>query len=196
MKRYDIINHFIRQRNLDSFLEIGTEKGETFRNVLATHKVSVDPSPSANATFAMTSDDYFASHDETFDIIFIDGLHEHGQAYRDITNALDHLNKGGIIIVHDCLPTTEKMQEYPQSPFNYIWTGDVWKAFVFARTQLPYEMYVIDADYGCGVIDTTTTKTTTTSRLPKDMASMTYQQYEKNRMRWLNVKGADCLAEE
>ena len=87
------------------------------------------------------------------------------------------------------------MQEYPQTPFNYIWTGDVWKAFVYARTQLPYDLYVIDTDYGCGIIDTTLPKKLNTSRLPKDMEAMTYAQYEKNRTRWLNVKGVDFLAE-
>ena len=193
MKRYDIINHFIDSRNYQSFLEIGTEWGETFRNVHAVNKVSVDPNPLTKPTFVMTSDDFFATHNDTYDIIFIDGLHEHNQAYRDIQNALSHLNEGGVIVVHDCLPTTERMQEYPQSPFNYVWTGDVWKAFTFARTQLPYELYTLDTDYGCGIIDTTTKRITSVSRLPKDMLSMTYAKYEKNRDTWLNVKGVDYI---
>ena len=193
MKRYDIINHFIDSRNYQSFLEIGTEWGETFRNVHAVNKVSVDPNPLTKPTFVMTSDDFFATHNDTYDIIFIDGLHEHNQAYRDIQNALSHLNEGGVIVVHDCLPTTERMQEYPQSPFNYVWTGDVWKAFTFARTQLPYELYTLDTDYGCGIIDTTTKRITSVSLLPKDMLSMTYAKYEKNRDTWLNVKGVDYI---
>lgn len=193
MKRYDVINHFITARNLQSFLEIGTDRGETFRSVKAPYKVSVDIRKETNPTICMASDDFFAHNIEPFDLIFIDGLHEHNQAYRDITNALQHLNPGGIVIVHDCLPTTERMQEYPQTPFNYIWTGDVWKAFVFARTQLPYDLYTIDVDFGCGIIDTKTKKISGTSRLPKDMETMTYQQYEKNRNKWLNVKGAEFL---
>ena len=188
MTRYDIINQFIKDRNYNSFLEIGTAQGETFRQVIAPIRVSVDPDEKTMATFRMTSDDFFAMCKNKFDIIFIDGLHEHKQAFRDVKNALQFLNEGGVVVMHDCLPTSELMQEYPRSPHNYIWTGDVWKAFVALRTEQPYEMYTIDTDYGCGIIDTTLKKKSSTTKLPKDMETLTYDQFTSNRDKWMNVK--------
>ena len=59
MTRWEIINRFIMERNYWSFLEIGTKYGETFRQVAAEVKKSVDPDPRTAATFVMTSDTYF-----------------------------------------------------------------------------------------------------------------------------------------
>ena len=52
----------------------------------------------------MTSDDFFRDNKEKFDLIFIDGLHETNQVDRDIENSLKFINKGGTILLHDCLP--------------------------------------------------------------------------------------------
>ena len=34
------------------------------------------------------------------------------------------------------------------------WTGDTWKAYYKAYGEISYKVYVVDTDYGCGVIDT------------------------------------------
>jgi len=189
--RFDIINHFIKARNYQSYLEIGTLYGASFNNVHCPIKVSVDPDPNTHATHHLTSDAFFEQFpDVHFDIVFIDGLHERNQVYRDIHNSLQCLNPGGVIVLHDCLPTSERMQEHhTESQYGEPWTGDVWKAFVKARTELPYEMYVVNDDMGCGVIDTTFKKVTKTNDLPTDMDDMTYQQYVENLGTWMNVKG-------
>ena len=202
-KRYDIINHFIRTRNYRTFLEIGTAHGETYQNVIAPIRISVDPDPESAATFRMTSDEFFnlaRDYDElgmTFDIIFIDGLHECNQAYRDIRNALALLNPDGVIVMHDCLPTSEAMQQHSSTYPGGLWTGDVWKAFVKARSDLSCLMYTIDTDFGCGIIDTkyridfgiTEYKQYLKyQNLPFDMDSMTYEQFVANRNSWMNVK--------
>lgn len=191
MKRYDIINHFIQSRNYASYLEIGTDRGESLRNVSAPIKVSVDPDPSTPATFHVTSDEFFANINKAkFDIIFIDGLHEHNQVYRDIQNALRCLNEGGVIVLHDCLPTSAAMQTpHSVSQYGYAWTGDVWKAFVKARAELPYFMYTIDTDFGCGVIDTKYAMVAELrQKLPTDMETMTYADFVQHRHEWMNVK--------
>lgn len=178
MNRYDVINHFVTTRGYKSFLEIGTLNGETFRAVKCPHKVSVDPVPRTNPTYCMTSDEFFKTNKETFDIVFIDGLHECNQVWRDITNSLKSLNHGGVIVMHDCHPTSERMQEHhTESQYGYDWTGDVWKAFVKARAELPYELYVLDHDMGCGIIDTTKPKTTDTSSYPTDMDHLNYGHF-------------------
>ena len=189
MFRWDIINDFIQRRNYRSFLEIGTATGDTFRRVSAMYKVSVDPDPSTNATCIETSDSFFASSTEHFDIIFIDGLHLCDQVYRDIRNGLRHLNPGGTIILHDCNPGNNYAVQIPRP---YIarygpWAGDTWKAFVKARAELPYEMYVITHDCGCGVIDTTIPKLSSTANMPTNMSKMSFSDF-CNHPEWMNFQ--------
>ena len=189
MNRWDIINRFIQDRNFHSFLEIGTASGQTFRNVIAEEKVSVDPNPNTNATYHTTSDEYFKGRKgrKKFDIIFIDGLHECHQVWRDIQNSLERLNQGGVIVLHDCHPADKHMQE----PFTnqHLWTGDVWKAFVKARAELNYACYVIDEDFGCGVIDTAYMAEQNKPELPTEMDSMTYEDFV-NHPEWMDFRRA------
>ena len=183
MTRYDIINNLIRVYGFRSFLEIGTAQGETFKSIDVPEKVSVDPDMNTAATYHMTSDEYFKRHRAKFDIIFIDGLHEAEQAYRDIQNALKHLNQGGAIVVHDVHPEDERMQQ----PYTnqHFWTGDVWKAFVKARREFPYQTFVYDYDFGCGVILTAYPNDEDLSDLPSDISKMTYQDFV-NHPEWMN----------
>lgn len=145
--RTDLLNYFIRERGFRSFLEIGTADGANFRAVECEKKVNVDPN--AQATFRMTSDDFFHQNRDRFDIVFIDGFHEYHQAHRDATNALRCLNKGGVVVMHDCAPTSAEcarhleIYERPTGP----WCGDVWKAFVLLRSELRYRTYVWDHDW-------------------------------------------------
>lgn len=200
MLRSEIINKFIERRGLSftNYLEIGTDAGDCFRNINAPVRISVDPNPKSTASYVMTSDEFFdlSRQNESpvslmrFDIVFIDGLHEHNQVWRDITNALTVLNPNGIIILHDCLPTSERMQEYHDTPqTGYAWTGDVWKAFVKARAELPYYMYTIPEDMGCGIIDTSVQskkRKSSAFALPTDMDAMTYSDFLNN-PKWMNV---------
>ena len=185
--RHDVLNAFISSRGYSSFLEIGTDTGVSLHAVKADHITSVDPDQATPATHHATSDAFFAACTDMFDIIFIDGLHEHNQVYRDILNALHHLNPRGVIVMHDCLPTSESMQINTDHYPGGLWTGDVWKAFVKARSELPYLMYTIDTDFGCGIIDTHYT-TELKQKLPTDMESMTYAQFTQHRNDWMNVK--------
>lgn len=153
--RWDIINSFIDKFNYTSYLEVGTQNPDSNFNKIKVHdKTSIDPFPMGIVTFTGTSDDYFKSIENTnrfFDIIFIDGLHHSDQVLTDIKNSLKHLNKNGTIICHDCLPTTEKMQE--RYDHGGEWTGDVWKAIAKLRvTDDSLNIKVVNTDYGCGII--------------------------------------------
>ena len=192
LQRYDIINNFISARNYGSFLEIGTNHGDTLRRVICPVKVSVDPDICTPATHHMTSDAFFASTTAgMYDIIFIDGLHEHNQVMRDIHNSLQHLNPNGVIVMHDCSPSAEDEQAYSSVSMNdRVWLGTVWKAYVVARATLPYEMCVLAPNYGdssCGIIDTSKPKHSDTSALPTDMDSLTWTDY-KNHPEWMNYR--------
>jgi hypothetical protein len=156
MTRTDIINAFISKYNLKSYLEIGVQRGVNFNAIHCNDKTGVDPDPIASTmtegkTLTLTSDAFFESNKKHFDIVFIDGLHHADQVEKDIINALAVLNKGGVIVCHDMSPKTKYAQEIPIHGGE--WNGDCWKAWVKLRTERKdLEMFVVDTDYGCGVI--------------------------------------------
>lgn len=96
-----------------AYLEIGTSYGNTLQAVVAKTKVGVDPNnrfntrvtPPSITIHNEPSDVFFSESRQKFDLIYLDGLHEARQTYRDLINALNALNKGGFIIIDDVLPT-------------------------------------------------------------------------------------------
>jgi hypothetical protein len=153
MTRIDIINHFIKKYNYKSYLEVGVQNGISFKgvNLPIENKVGVDPDLNSRATIYLTSDEFFKENKKTFDIIFIDGMHEADFVYRDIINSLKILNEGGVILCHDCLPFDEDSQKVPR--MTKRWTGDCWKAFVKLRYERrDLKMKVVDTDCGVGII--------------------------------------------
>ena len=148
----NVINEIINKNKYKKYLEIGTQHGATFKSIKCNNKICVDPDKLyKDLTFNETSDEFFNHNKETFDIIFIDGLHLYEQVLKDIDNALEVLNEGGTIVVHDILPTDEKMQK--REPTGGSWTGDVWKAWIILRqTRDNLSMYAINKFPGFGII--------------------------------------------
>jgi len=150
--RTQVLNTLATARSYKTYLEIGVGLKDNFNGVLVEHKESVDPAH--DATYAMSSDDFFAGpgKDKRWDLIFIDGYHVADQVRRDIDNSLACLNEGGAVVLHDCLPPSEDAQRVP--PVQVLWTGDVWKAWAWNRMYRPdLSMRVVDVDLGCGVIE-------------------------------------------
>lgn len=180
LMRWDIINHFIKKNNYISYVEIGYYKGWSFDRIGNDfiEKHAIDPNPSKTGFYGqedweygsthdiseyydgrrhyihkMTSDEYFSQlhPHQKYDIFFIDGLHESSQVDRDIQNALKHLNEGGVIIMHDCNPSTEEMTTTGTA--NGEWTGDVYKTAIALKFDFKEgDFYVVDTDYGVGVL--------------------------------------------
>jgi len=153
--RADIINNTFQETD-KSYLEIGICIGDTYRKIKFKKKIGVDPNPTGEGikftTYKVTSDYFFSNIcKHYFDVIFIDGLHFADQVEKDINNSLKWLNDGGVILCHDMNPLNEQMQMVPRSQAN--WNGDCWKAWVKVRSlNQNLNMFVIDADHGCGVI--------------------------------------------
>lgn len=90
-------------------------------------------SPHGPATlFPLTSDDFFEQYDlrkvmacETFDLAFIDGLHQFEQVLKDFINLERYARKDSVILIHDCLPIAPIIAER-ENRTNF-WTGDVWR---------------------------------------------------------------------
>ena len=143
-----IVQDIINKKKYNSYLEIGCFDDELFNAIKIKYKVGVDPV--TGGTVRLTSDQFFNKNKETFDCIFIDGLHIYKQVKKDIQNSLKFLNKDGIILLHDCLPNNFYEQATPRCQFT--WNGDVWKAIVECRTNKDLDVYTCYADFGIGVI--------------------------------------------
>lgn len=149
--RSNLINYLIGLYGYKSYLEIGVNDGVNFERVGCAYKVGVDPSDNYDKiTFNITSDEFFAQNKDTFDIIFIDGLHLSEQVIKDIQNSLEVLNPLGTIIMHDCLPFAEGAQ-FRERTQNH-WNGDVWKAFAHYRKNPDLIMFTLVTDQGLGFI--------------------------------------------
>lgn len=189
--RYDIINDFIQQRNFKNYLEIGVhDRNANFNKIKCDNKVCVDPDANANADYITTSDQFFEKNTQKFDIVFVDGLHEAHQVYKDIYNSLNVLNPNGIIVCHDCNPLSLKAagdyEDSKDAMGKYCWNGDCWKAFVKYRFETDYLCYVINIDEGCGIIDTS--KVSNVIKNFYSIGEMTYSMLEENRQYLLGLR--------
>ena len=150
--------------------------------IIIDRKVGVDPI--SGGTIRLTSDEYFSSNKEIFDIIFIDGLHHFDQVKKDIINSLKILNKGGVILVHDCLPSRIRDQMVPRS--HLTWNGDVWKALVEFRTKENLDVYTCLADQGLGIIFNQKNKNKLS--LDKiDFKKLKFRDYYYNYTKYMNI---------
>jgi len=153
------INALLRLTENKNYLEIGVERGLTFAGVVAELKYAVDPkfrfelkefNNGVSRYFETTSDEFFATLQKEqilFDVIFLDGLHEFSQTYRDLVNSLNHLAPGGYILVDDVYPNDEfsfnpnQEQAYQQRALSvapapledYSWHGDIFKVMAIVH---------------------------------------------------------------
>lgn len=150
-KRTELINLAIENTNAVDYLEIGCDKNQVFNTINVKNKIGVDPA--RGGTHRMTSDEFFKQNTQTFDVIFIDGLHYYEQVLKDFNNSLSVLKDNGIIIIHDMLPKKKHHAVVPiPDPFTKPWLGDVWRLGfeLMKRNDLVFNIVKIDS--GCGII--------------------------------------------
>lgn len=225
LKRYDMIQQCIdvikKKKSKVNYFEIGVQTGFCFFKIKADHKVAIDPSfvikwtnrtrayltnasNFNNKFFELTSDDFFIQQTNYIkaiggiDVIFIDGLHLFEQVVLDVENSLKYLNKGGVILVHDCNPLTEsaairaytsdEVREMNPPGWANIWNGDVWKTIVKMRsTRSDLDIKVFNTDHGVGVIRVGIPERV----LPlneSQLQQLTYQDLHNSREEYLNLK--------
>lgn len=155
MDRLNIINSLIEKNNYNNYLEIGVFTGYTLDGCIAKNKIGVDPSiehyRGNQDVFKGTSDEFFSQLDKNkkFSLIFIDGLHEAEQVYRDIQNSLKYLSEGGTIVLHDCNPP---LYEHTTTGVDGCWTGDTYKGVIKALIRFPVDLQTVDTDWGVGIM--------------------------------------------
>jgi len=229
MDRVEVVQRALDATGGGTYLEIGVERGLSFIPIQAERKIAVDPrflvpkramynmgwiwgllTGRGELYFQMTSDEFFASHAEELlgkegiDVAFIDGLHTFHQSLNDVRNCLMYLKPQGIIVMHDCNPTTPSMA-YPGRSFDQVdslslpgwtreWCGDVWKTVAHLRaTRSDLEVQVLECDYGVGLIR----KGPPINRFsppPGRIESMTYEELERGRPTILNLTPPASLA--
>lgn len=218
MDRIEIIKKIIKKIKAETYIEIGVEFGTVFSKIRIKRKIAVDPKIKISwkkklidslklndvKYFEETSDKFFSQHSDLFkkgkiDVAFVDGLHTYQQTLKDIENCLKFLNEKGIIIVHDCNPTNEfsavSDREIAKKAGQKKWNGDVWKAILHLRsTRQDLEIFTLDCDYGLGIIKKIPTKEKL-DFLPEQIKKMSYQDLEKNRGKFLNLKNIDYFEE-
>jgi len=143
----DTINTFIKYFQYKKYLEIGGQPSAataTFNAINCEMKECMDPAPAAQATYELTSDDFFDKFrgEKKYDIVFIDGWHEHQQVLNDINNSLEFLEDGGVIILHDMIPLTRDLEKDP------LRTGTCWRAFADLRKRDDLQMHVLVPPWG------------------------------------------------
>lgn len=229
--RYDMIQACIdvvkKRKKKVNYLEIGVQTGFCFFKIKADRKLAVDPefiillkkkikaylrnfSNFNNEYFELTSDDFFAQKADYLkkigglDVVFIDGLHLYEQVVKDIENSLAYLNKGGIILVHDCNPlnanaavrayTSQEVIDMNLPGYDYIWNGDVFKAIVELRaTRKDIDVAVINTDHGVGVIRPVKAESII-DLTPEQLKNISYDDLAANRESFLNLKPAGSFA--
>lgn len=212
--RVDVIRELLAVTRGASYLEIGVRDGICFEAVDAPTRVAVDPAfafrvpvvawlrthvlraTTGTLFFRTTSDRFFrgpARRLGTFAVVFVDGLHTAEQSHRDVLNALERLEQGGVIVVHDCSPESAAaaaptLAEAMSMP-GYLkrWNGDVYRTIVRLRTRSDLRVVVLDADEGLGLV--TRGRNDDPLRLSDaDVDALTYDDLARDRRRLLGLR--------
>jgi hypothetical protein len=177
-----IVNDIIERKKYETYLEIGCDKNILFNSVKIKKKIGIDPVSGGN--IRMSSDNFFKNNQDKFDLIFIDGLHQYEQVKRDVYNSLKFLNDNGVILLHDCMPSSF-MRQAPKRSSN-IWNGDVWKNIVEFRTLDQIDTYTIYADHGIGLILKRKNRNKLLLKI-ESFDKLKFQDYYKNYKLFLNI---------
>tara|TARA_B110000971_G_C19926126_1_gene461639 strand:- start:13 stop:1122 length:1110 start_codon:yes stop_codon:yes gene_type:complete len=201
ISRHSIINRFSKGKK--SYLEIGVEYGNSFKNIIIENKIGVDPDPKFKdeRLIKKTSDDFFKSNNNTFDVVFIDGMHQSDYVLKDLNNSIECLNKNGIIFIDDILPNNEREQNkipikhtYENNILKYRepWTGDVWKVIYYLiknhKQDICFEVFTHENYRGVGKF-TFINKI----KIPMDKTNeIEKYDYNKNFKDYLNLLKINC----
>lgn len=148
LNRINLINTIITKFKLKNYLEVGCQNDFLFNNVKIENKTGVDPI--SGGTIRLTSDDFFRQNKQSFDIIFIDGLHEYKQLRRDVINSFNSINESGWILIHDLVPRNWLEEHVPR--INSNWCGDIWKISFELMQIKEINFNIALIDMGVGII--------------------------------------------
>ena len=190
LNRWDLIQKIIELKKFKSYLEIGCDSNDSFSKIIIEKKVGVDPVAGGN--FKGTSDQFFFQNKDYFDCIFIDGLHEYDQVYKDLENSIHFLNNSGIIFLHDTLPSSIHQQAVPR--YKRIWNGDVWKVIVNFRTNENYNIVTCNIDHGVTILQKMKNKNIL-NIYNKEFKKLKFKDFYNNYKEYMNIIDYDQVFE-
>ncbi len=140
-----------------SYLEVGVQHGLTLEAVQLPFRWAVDPYPLFRCqelppgviVSDVESDDYFSELNMSvkFDMVFLDGLHEWKQTYRDLVHALEHSHAHTLVMIDDVVPSDEfsalpnegtAIEARRNAGLRGLeWHGDVFKVMLAIRDWHP-----------------------------------------------------------
>ena len=223
MAKWEIIKRIVESLQAEIYLEIGVAKGATFlRQPMPPLKLRIGVSPDVNQAklidfsdtrncmHAVLSDEFFRLWQAPLrrtgvDVAFIDGNHVWEQVERDVLHTLEHLTNDGAIVLHDGSPLTCMMATPALShghfrkehPGESAWTGDVWKAVVCLRSLSEFKhinVFTLNITTGLTIV----TRGERETSLPfsrEQIKKFTYNDLDKNREQWLNMKSLEYFEE-
>lgn len=191
-----------------SYLEIGVDRGATFKKIECKIKRGVDPYGVYDVDYRMSSEMYFALNKlffhHRYDVIFIDASHLSLIVDKEIEESLYILNKGGYIVLHDTDPPSKEVSDIvPKDMMSYLrnlsyphnrshtdslvwkaYNGDVWKSVAKIRMFHPEVEVVTIEGFCCSVL-----KKGKQKKLMKIVpeAKLNWQFFISNRKKILNV---------
>ena len=157
MYKQDIVNYLISKYNLKSYLEISTPTTSgVYQDIICNDKTilfySINQPMVRTDIDIIPLDDYKnIKFDKKFDIIFVDPYHTFEQTNHDLEFAYGLLSENGFIVVHDCYTTLKELYNIEYQDEG--WCGETYKSFINFNINHPeYQLFVIDCDFGCGII--------------------------------------------
>jgi len=170
-QRFERINELSKINSSKTYLEIGVNKGQTFNRIAIPFKVAVDPEFRFNtdehksdsvAFYEITSDEFFTKYRdkyESFDFIYLDGLHTFEQTFRDFCVSLNFANENTIWLIDDTCPTSLAAADPDQLRANKLkkiiggerdasWMGDVYKLIFALHDFFPQFSYATFNNHG------------------------------------------------
>ena len=142
---------------LNRYLEIGIKKGSCFNNIapLCKEAYAVDIlnckkliNQNKNLIwFRGQSQEFLTNHNpnKKFDLVFIDGAHNHEDSLKDFRSVFDLMNDNGLILLHDTYP--------PSEPFiGKSFCFDTYKTAEYIKENYPsYEFATLPFYFGISI---------------------------------------------
>ena len=211
--KYDLINWFAKEYDFSSYLEICTlitgnyfDKVDSnffkIKDCINYYVEEYDSvfSKHGNAILKdhdfkiLPFDDYLKKiidKNQKYDVIFVDAFHTVEHTIRDLEAALSLLNSNGIIIAHDCYPDSEALI----GPLKKgAWCGQTYEGYIrFLLKNSHFENFVINIDYGCGIIRPSY-KSTIKRDFAVDVDKLSdWEYYWDHHIQLLNLKSIDKI---
>lgn len=172
INRTTVTQHLINKVEYKNYLEIGVERGINFFQIRCKNKFAVDikfkipggfKNTESEKFYEMPSDEFFKNPPDEIvkngiDIVLIDGGHTYKQSLKDLINSLKYLSQNGIIVLHDCLPTSESCaaptweEAEKYQDFQGAWSGEVYKTIINIRRRDDIFCAVLECDHGVGIV--------------------------------------------